>query len=145
MASDLSALPLWVRSIADTLSPAERRKMSRKIGIELRKANISRTNSQVDADGSGFVAPLQSKNNPMFRKITALRFFQVKATDSNVKIGFGGSAGHIAKIHQEGMMSEVRRGSAKKYAYPVRRLLGINGDDERMIENVFRDTILAND
>ena len=145
MTNDLAQLPLWVRGIAETMSPAKRRQVARKIGIELRKANQSRTAAQSDADGNAFVAPLQAKNNPMFREITNARHFQVKPTDSQVAIGFGGSAGRIAKIHQEGQLSEVRKGSAKKYPYPVRTLLGINDDDERLIETAFRNMILAND
>ena len=145
MSNDLAQLPLWVRGIAETMSPAKRRQLARKIGIELRKANQSRTAAQSDADGNAFIAPLQAKNNPMFREITNARYFQVKATDSQVAIGFGGNAGRIARIHQEGQLSEVRKGSAKKYPYPVRTLLGINDDDERLIETAFRNMILAND
>jgi phage virion morphogenesis protein len=144
MTNDLAQLPLWVRGIAETMSPAKRRQVARKIGIELRKANQSRTAAQSDADGNAFVAPLQAKNNPMFREITAARYFQVKATDSQVAIGFGGNAGRIARIHQEGQLSEIRPGS-RKYPYPVRTLLGINDDDERLIETAFRNMILAND
>lgn len=145
MNQDLSQLPLWVRGIAETISPAKRRQVARKLGIELRKANQARTNAQTDADGNAFVAPLQAKNSPMFREITNARYFQVKATDSQVAIGFGGSAGRIAKIHQEGQLSEVRKGSAKKYPYPVRTLLGINDDDIKLVETAFRNMILAND
>ena len=144
MTNDLAQLPLWVRGIAETMSPAKRRQVARKIGIELRKANQSRTAAQSDADGNAFVAPLQAKNNPMFREITNARHFQVKPTDSQVAIGFGGSAGRIAKIHQEGQMSEVRPGS-RKYPYPVRTLVGINANDERLVETAFRNMILAND
>lgn len=144
MTNDLAQLPLWVRGIAETMSPAKRRQVARKIGIELRKANQSRTAAQTDADGNAFVAPLQAKNNPMFREITNARHFQVKATDSQVAIGFGGNAGRIARIHQEGQMSEVRPGS-RKYPYPVRTLVGINAEDERLIETAFRNMILAND
>ena len=92
MTNDLAQLPLWVRGIAETMSPAKRRQVARKIGIELRKANQSRTAAQSDADGNAFVAPLQAKNNPMFREITNARHFQVKPTDSQVAIGFGGNA-----------------------------------------------------
>jgi phage virion morphogenesis protein len=145
MTNDLAQLPLWVRGIAETMSPAKRRQVARKLGIELRKANQARANAQTDADGNAFVAPLQVKNSPMFREITNARYFQVKPTDSQVAIGFGGSAGRIAKIHQEGQLSEVRQGSTKKYPYPVRTLLGINDDDERLIETAFRNMILAND
>ena len=76
MSNDLAQLPLWVRGIAETMSPAKRRQVARKIGIELRKANQSRTAAQSDADGNAFVAPLQAKNNPMFREITNARHFQ---------------------------------------------------------------------
>ena len=144
MSNDLAQLPLWVRGIAETLTPAKRRQVARKLGIELRKANQSRTAAQTDADGNAFVAPLQAKNNPMFREITTARYFQVKATDSQVAIGIGGNAGRIARIHQEGQMSEVRPGS-RKYPYPVRTLVGINAEDERLIETAFRNMILAND
>lgn len=144
MTNDLAQLPLWVRGIAETMSPAKRRQVARKIGIELRKANQSRTAAQSDADGNAFIAPLQAKNNPMFREITNARHFQVKPTDSQVAIGFGGNAGRIARIHQEGQLSEIRPGS-RKYPYPVRTLLGINDDDERLIETAFRNMILAND
>ncbi|OBX79131.1 phage virion morphogenesis protein [Faucicola atlantae] len=142
MSNDLAQLPLWVRGIAETISPANRRQVARKLGIELRKANQARTSAQTDADGNTFVAPLQAKNSPMFREITNARYFQVKPTDSQVAIGFRGSAGRIAKIHQEGKLSEVRKGSAKKYPYPVRTILGINGEDERLIEKTIRDLLL---
>lgn len=132
MANELEALPEWVDALNQRLEPKQRRKASRKIAQQLRKSNRARTKDQRDADGDRFIHPLKRSNNPMFREITALRYFKAKGTDRKAIIGFTGQAGRIAEIHQDGRRSEVRPGS-KKVPYPERTLIGINTEDEQMV------------
>lgn len=132
MSNELEALPEWVDALAQRIEPKQRRKVARKIAQQLRKSNRARTKDQRDADGDRFIRPLKRSNNPMFREITALRYFKAKGTDSKAIIGYAGSAAHIAEIHQEGRRSEVRPGS-KKVPYPERTLVGINTTDEQMV------------
>ncbi len=134
----LSGLPEWVNAIARQLEPKQRRKVNRRLAQKMRSENRKRTQDQTDADGNDFIRPLKSENDPMFREITALRFFRTKGTDSEAQFGFTGSASRIAKVHQFGELSEVRPHS-KKYPYPERTLVGINKDDEQIVLEILQD------
>ena len=138
--NDLEALPEWVNALAQRFEPKQRRVVARKIAQVLRQSNRERTKGQKDADGNRFVSPLKSSNNPMFREITAIRYFKAKGTDRQAIIGFAGQAGNIANIHQGGRRSEVRKGS-KKFPYPKRTLIGINHTDQQMVLALLQDML----
>lgn len=139
-ANELEALPEWVDALARRIEPKQRRVVARKIAQELRKSNRERTKGQKDADNNQFIKPLKRENNPMFREITAIRYFKAKGTDRQAMIGFAGSAGRIAQIHQDGARSEVRPGS-RKFPFPKRTLVGINALDERMVLALLQDLL----
>lgn len=136
-----SSLPEWVAGIASQLDNKNLRKVNRALAVEMRKANRERIRDQVDPDGQRFIDPLQKKNNPMFREITKARYLKYKATSRYAQAGFRGNAAHIARIHHEGRLSQVRPDSPKKYPYPERRLLGISDVDKHIIIRVLREQL----
>lgn len=138
--NNLDELPAWVNELSQRFDPKERRAVARKIAQQLRKSSRERTKSQQDADGNQFIKPLKTENNPMFRQITALRYFKAKGTDRQAIIGFVGNAGRIAQIHHGGRRGEVRPGS-RKFPFPKRTLIGITDTDEQMVLAILTDLI----
>lgn len=141
--NDLNALPEWVNALSQRFEPKQRRVVARKIAQVLRKSNRERTKNQKDADDNQFIKPLKRENNPMFREITAIRYFKAKGTDRKAMIGFTNSVSRIVKVHHEGARGEVRPGS-RKFPYPKRTLVGINDKDEQMVLALLID-LLADD
>lgn len=136
-----SALPEWVSGIASQLDNKQLRKVNRALAVEMRKVNRERIRSQIDPEGRRFIKPLQAKNNPMFREITKARHLKFNATSRYAQTGFRGNAAHIARIHHEGRLSQVRPDSPKKYPYPERPLLGISDADKHIITRVLREQL----
>ncbi|HDX1153322.1 TPA: phage virion morphogenesis protein [Pasteurella multocida] len=130
-------------ALLNNLSLAARRELARKIGRNLVQSQRQRITSQQNPDGTAFAPRKQHKlrkkkgrikRKKMFLKLKTARFLKVKNNINEVNIGFVGNAAHIAKVHQFGLMSEVRKG--KKIQYVQRELLGFTNQDLEMIEDL---------
>ena len=71
----------------------------------------------------------QIRRSAMFRKLRSSRYLKSDATDTEAWIGFSNRAAEVARIHQEGLSDEVKRGRPK-VRYTRRQLLGLT-DRER--------------
>lgn len=133
------------------LSPARRRRMARKIGIELRKANAKRIADNVQPGGAA-MEPRKPrkptagkggiKRGRMFRKLRLARSFKVSPTANGVSVGFEGLVAHTARAHQYGLTDFVGRtesGRTVRTKYAARVLLGFAPEDLDRIT----DTVLA--
>ena len=138
-----AALPEWATAIASQLDDKNIKKVNRTLAVAIRAANRDRIRAQTDPDGDGFIKPLKSSNNPMFRKLTAARHLKFNATSRYAQIGFKGSAARLARIHHEGQRSTVRPDSSKKFPYPKRPLIGIANADRRLIIRVLRESLTS--
>ncbi len=136
-----SALPEWTNALASQLDNKQLKKVNRILAVEMRGANRDRIRAQTEPDGSRFVDPLKSSNNPMFRELTKARHLKFKATSRYAQIGFQGSAARIARIHHEGRRSTVRADSSKEFPYPERELIGIARADRAIIIRVLRNSL----
>lgn len=145
---DLDALESWAGPLLARLSPAERRKAGFDIGRALRRSHQQRIAAQRNPDGSAF-APrkpkaLQGKKlrekagrikrRAMFAKLRMAKLMAIDVDADGVSIGWAGRVARIARVHQEGLESEVAPGGAK-YKYPVRQLLGITPAERDMIRD----------
>lgn len=72
-----------------------------------------------------------SKKVPMFQKLRAARFLNMRADAGGASVGFDGLAARIARVHQYGQRDQVGPGIFAKY--PVRELLGFTAADEQLI------------
>lgn len=133
------------------LSPGKRRRISRKIGMELRKANAQRIAANVQPDGSA-MQPRKArklkagkgaiKKGRMFRKLRLAKSFKVNPTPDGVSVGFQGLVARTARAHQYGLTDFVGRTEAGKVVrakYPERVVLGFAAEDLDLIA----DTVFA--
>lgn len=128
------------------LSPAQRRRTSRKIGMQLRKLNVDRIAANIEPDGS----PMQArkarklsggkgriKRARMFRKLRLTRSFRVHPTEDGVSVGFfNAMIAATARAHQYGLVDYVGKtkdGKTVRTKYPRRRLLGFGPEDLTLI------------
>lgn len=137
--SDFTALGTWLQPLLQRLSAQEQARLMRRIAIELRKRNQARTRQQVDAEGNRFVPRRSGDGRPMFRELTLARYFKTKVTPFSASIGFSGSAGRIANVHQLGRTDVVNKYRGITYRYPRRPLLGISDEDQAFIEGIIID------
>ncbi|MCJ2189161.1 phage virion morphogenesis protein [Novosphingobium beihaiensis] len=125
------------------LGPAQRRKIYRKIGMELRKANAKRIAANVQPDGS----PMQARkprprmkdargrirrSGKMFRKLRQVKNLKIRTMGDGVSVGYEGPVARTARVHQYGLRGFVGRTKAGKVVqakYPARVLLDFGPDD----------------
>lgn len=162
MTGDLDVLEDWVGGLIARLAPAERRKLARAVGVDLRRSQAERIAAQKNPDGTAFAprkrpakakAAIRSKAGrikrraaerqagPMFRKLRRAGYLKVKASADDVQVGFpAGATSRIARVHQEGLRDRVVRApGAKVVTYPARVLLGFTDADRQ----VLLDRVLA--
>ncbi|AIT79098.1 phage virion morphogenesis protein [Novosphingobium pentaromativorans] len=153
MADAFARLDSAVSAYLESLSPAERRRTARKIGMALRKANAKRIADNVQPDGSPMqprkprrlkAGKGQLKRDRMFRKLRLARSFKVRASADGVSIGFEGSVGQTARAHQYGLIDFVGRtegGKVVRAKYPKRILLGFGPDDLDAVNDIVLDML----
>lgn len=143
MAEDIAELERFLKTYLNRLGPAKRRRVSRKIGEALRRANTKRIAANVEPDGAAMTPRKPRKRltdgkgrikreRKMFPKIKLARSIKIKAGTDQVSVGFEGPVGHTATAHQLGLTDFVGRapdGRVVRTKYPKRRLLGFGPDD----------------
>jgi phage virion morphogenesis protein len=146
---ELSALEDWAGALLAKLEPAARRQAAVDIARELRRSQQARIASQRNPDGTAF-EPRKArqvmkskklrekagriKRRAMFAKMRTARFFKVETDSSGLAIGFSGRIARLARIHQEGLASEVEAGGPV-YQYPIRQLLGFSQAERDLIRD----------
>jgi phage virion morphogenesis protein len=134
--NDFAALGTWLAPLLQQATPQQKARLMRRVSIELRKRNQARTRQQVDTDGNPFVPRASGDGQPMFRELTMARYFKTKATATTAEVGFAGSAGRIASVHQFGRTDVVNKYRSIRHQYPRRALVGINEEDQVFIESL---------
>ncbi|MES2300561.1 MAG: phage virion morphogenesis protein [Pseudomonadota bacterium] len=150
MADDLAELEPFLAAYLNKLGPAQRRRVARKVGEALRRANARRIAANVQPDGSAMTARKPRKrmkdakgrikrSAKMFPKIKLAKVMKIRATPDEVWLGFAGMIGHTAAAHHFGLEDFVGRdanGRAVRTKYPERRLLGFGAEDPDAILSV---------
>lgn len=147
MANNLEALETWAAVLLDRLEPAERSKLARNIGQELRRSQQKRVMAQENPDGTKF-APRKQRNLrgkqgrirrklAMFKKIRTSSYLKVRGESNAITVGFTGRIARIARVHQYGLKDRAEYG-APELRYEQRELLGFTEADIELI----RDSLL---
>ncbi len=140
MSQNVIDLSTHLQPLVDRLSVGERAKLSRKIGRDLRKSQMSRITGQKNPDGSGYT-PRRKRlrdqkgkiKRKMFTKIKNTTNLKVLSNADAIAIGFVGRIARIARIHQDGLKDRAERG-APSVVYPKRELLGFTDQEIKVIE-----------
>lgn len=147
MAEALDAIEPWIGGLLSKLSAGERRKLSRKVGQDLRKINAARIRANVTPDGGAMVPRkprprrLQDRKagrvkakGRMFRKIGKASNLRVEARSDSVALTFVANVQRTAQVHHDGMRVRIGRFRNAPFAdYPARPLLGFGPDDPDII------------
>jgi phage virion morphogenesis protein len=134
MATDTAIL----EALYNALQPGGRRQLMRGIVQAVRREQTQRIARQVDPAGDRFAprAPAQKRKDqargPMFRRLRLIKHTVTQVTESEGLVGFKSRAERIARVHQEGGMDAPRPGW-RPVRYPVRQLLGVSDDTERIV------------
>lgn len=137
--NDFAALGTWLAPLLQQVNPQQKARLMRRVSIELRKRNQARTRQQTDTEGNPFVPRASGDGRPMFRELTMARYFKTKTTATTAEVGFMGSAGRIASVHQFGRTDVVNKYRGIRHQYPRRSLLGITDEDQAFIEGIIID------
>lgn len=147
---DLTQLEQWVAPLLAKLAPAERRRLTRAIGTDLRRSQQQRIAQQRNPDGSAYAARKggarvrdkrgRIKRGVMFRGIRQAKHLRMTATTDQAFVGFAGRVARIARVHQEGLTDTVNRYGTRA-RYERRELLGFTAADrtritEQLIEHL---------
>ncbi|TNV09567.1 phage virion morphogenesis protein [Buttiauxella sp. B2] len=132
------------------LSPAARRRMTAEIAKQLRASQQQRIRQQKAPDGTPYAArkrqPVKGKKGrvkrEMFTKLRTNRYMKSKGTNEAAVVEFVGRVQRIAQVHQEGLRDKPNRYS-EDVQYPERQLLGISEKDNKNIELVIFEFLMA--
>ena len=131
------------------LSAGERRKLMKGIITAVRREQLQRIAKQTDPDGNRFAPrarPQQGRQDqrtgPLFQRIRLIKHTVVQSTESEGVMGFKGRAERIAAVHQHGQMDAPRKGW-RPVRYPVRRLLGVSDQTERIVMDALEKHLLG--
>lgn len=133
MTDNLAALEDWAGALLAKLTPVERRKLTTRIGRDLRRNQQQRIATQRNPDGTPY-APRKAKTlrskqgrikRQMFTRLRQAKHLRLRSTADSVAIAFTGRIARIAKVHQQGLRDRPGRGQAE-VQYAKRELLGFN-------------------
>lgn len=145
MADGFTKLEGFLADELAKLSPARRRRIARKIGMEIRKANAKRIADNIQPDGTAMTPRKPRKltagkgsikRGRMFRKIRLARSFKVNPSVNGVSVGFEGPVAHTARAHHYGLFDFVGKTEAGKTVrtkFAERVLLGFAPEDLELI------------
>ena len=149
MDNELQRIEDWIGGLLVKVSPVERRRLSRKIGLDLRRSQSVRIASQRNPDGSGFIprknqkriqsskGRLKRMRAEMFQRLKMVSRMNLKTDQNQISISFLEKVSRIAIVHQLGLKDRVSK-NGPDVQYPARRLLGFSQTDEQLI----RDSVL---
>lgn len=146
MTDNLAALEDWAGALLAKLSPAERRKLTTRIGRDLRRNQQQRIATQRNPDGTPY-APRKAKalrgkkgriKRQMFTRLRQAKNLRLQSTADSIAIAFTGRIARIAKVHQRGLRDRPGRGQAE-VQYAKRELLGFNHAAIEMIRDQLLD------
>ncbi|HDC4536374.1 TPA: phage virion morphogenesis protein [Enterobacter asburiae] len=132
------------------LSPAARRKLAGDIAKELRKSQQQRIKQQKAPDGSPYQArkrqPFRAKTGrikrAMFQKLRTSRYLKASGRNDAAVVEFTDKVQRIARIHQFGLKDRPNP-HAEYVQYSERHLLGYSLSDEKLIEEVIAERLIA--
>lgn len=130
-------------SLLTNVSKPRRRLMYQQIGRELARSQRRRIKAQQNPDGTAYEPRKTTKkgvkgkikSGKMFNKITQPRFMRLRYENEGVSLGYEGGDAVVARVHQEGLVTRVRKDWHLKVKYASRELLGFTEEDKQMIED----------
>ncbi len=135
MSEELAALEDWINDTIESLGARDRRRVLTTIGRDLRRNTSRRMMAQVGPDGRKWAARKDGSRKKMFKRLRLAKNLKTKATADQVKIGFSGRAGAIARVHHYGLRDRVTsRGVRVKYQ--SREMLGLSALDGERVTNI---------
>lgn len=124
-----------------TLNDSERRKLALSIARKIRTSQSQRITQQQNPDGSRYLPRKNLKNKKgqikrkMFMKLKTARFMKIETISNGVSIGFDQRVSRLARIHQDGLVDNLKyNGRSFKVRYAQRVLLGFTDTETEMIE-----------
>lgn len=141
--NNIQYLAIYLQPLIESLEPAERSKLAKKIGRDLRISQRQRITTQQNPDGSAYI-PRRTRlreqkgkiKRKMFTRIKSNSYLKVLSNSDSIAVGFIGRVSRIANIHQNGLRDRASR-SASNTVYPKRELLGFTNNEIKLVEESF--------
>ncbi|MDB0155354.1 phage virion morphogenesis protein [Acinetobacter baumannii] len=140
--AELEFLSEHLNALLTTLSDAERRKFAMMIARKVRASQSQRITRQQNPDESSYIPRKNLRNKKgqikrkMFMKLKTAKFMKIEKIPDGVTIGFDQRVSRLARIHQDGLVDNLKyNGRTFKVRYAQRILLGFTDAEVEIIEN----------
>lgn len=140
--AELEYLPEYLNALLVSLGDAERRKLAMLIARKIRASQSQRITRQQNPDGSSYIPRKNLRKRKgkikakMFMKLKTAKFMKVESMPNGVSIGFDQRISKIARVHQEGLIDNLKyNGRTFKVRYAQRILLGFTNAEIEMAED----------
>ncbi len=141
MKSEFEDIENFLEDTLAGLKPASRKKLLKKLGMTMRKANQERQMQQVNLDGSKWAARKSGSKRKMMKKLRLARMLKITTTQEQVQVGWKGRAGRIARIHHFGLRGRVGKNGVR-VKYEIRELLGQGRGDADNLNQIIENWLL---
>ena len=138
MSEDLQDLDGWITDTIETLSPASRAKLLRRMGPVLRRNLQKRLSAQVGPDGKRWAARKDGSRRKMMRGLRLGRHLKIRSDSDRIRMGWRGRTGGIARVHHYGLRDRIRK-KGIRVKYEQRELLGLSRTDTEAVSNQVTD------
>ncbi|KXO86083.1 phage tail protein [Acinetobacter venetianus] len=141
--NNIQDLAQHIQPLLQSLSLAERAKLAKNIGRDLRKSQRERITAQQNPDGSAYI-PRRTRlreqkgkiKRKMFTRIKSNTHLKVLSNSNSVAVGFIGRVNRIANVHQYGLKDRATK-NAPETIYSKRELLGFTNKEIKLVEESF--------
>ncbi len=121
-----------LNELVKALSPSERKKLARQVGMTMRRNATHKIKRNIDPEGKAFEPRKPQKrsikNGKMFKQLSKARRLKLMASSDRAVMTYKNSLDkYIAGVHQKGETAKVNQHTRVKY--PVRELFGFSEKD----------------
>jgi phage virion morphogenesis protein len=147
--AELHQVEEWLGALLSQLEPAMRTKMLREVARDVRRIQQNNITLQRSPDGTAWEPRrVTARTKPgrirrkMFAKLKTAKYLKAQANANMAEITFIPAVQRLARVHHYGLRDRINnRGTEVNYA--ERRLLGINSETEKMVEEYLINWISA--
>ncbi|WP_336152620.1 phage virion morphogenesis protein [Acinetobacter ursingii] len=139
--AELEYLSEHLNALLSSLSDSEKRKFAMMIARKIRSSQIQRITRQQNPDGSSYTPRKNLRGRKgkikqkMFMKLKTAKFMKIEKIPDGVTIGFDQRVSKLARIHQDGLIDNLKyNGRTFKVRYAQRILLGFADSELEMFE-----------
>lgn len=135
--NELAPLENFAGGLLERMAAGERRKLARRLAMQIRSSQGKRIAAQQNPDGSAYAPRKPSRlrqkkgaiRRQMFSKLRTAKWLKIQSSADAAVVAFAGRVQRIAQVHQYGLRDKVDQRGGPTVTYAARQLLGLTATE----------------